>query len=577
MELRLKPHNRNSYPLRGILIKSPSPRQWIEEIQALEWEVAYIQIFPIPGNVAKSLWGCLLLSAESIAELETGKHERCQMVAHNVYIPENSLLYPHTSSAELQQLFSENKHIIHPEFGWVDLEETIDLADLLDLPEAQDYTAIVPADSERIPSTVLSFEVRPPDPEDLIKQLEESIGSADNQMKDEPLDIFEKGKLKFYELFFNEKDEKEESEPASEKTEFLKNIESLYSQVGSQANWSASMQKEYEELVRRNQKQLDKLMEMLKNNPEEALKYAIPLDERHVGRGSSLPSDWGWGIRWSNFSLFGNSLSGGSGSIDLGEDFHKLKDQYWRTAQELIEKGDYRKAAFIYMKLLKDYPVAASTLEKGKCYAEAASIYLKHCNNKKKAAECYEAGNMIQEAIDLYIELQAHEKVGDLYKQINQFEKARPWYQQAIDYHVSIGNYFQAAEMTQSKLEEPEKAQDLLLDGWRHGRNAAKCLRKYFANIAEPQALKAAIFSVYQHEVDRLNRERFLHVLKSEYDKNYAFKAELREIAYEIISAAAEEEPDMVLHLREYNQGDKLILKDTLRYKTKNMSPPEFF
>ena len=130
-------------------------------------------------------------------------------------------------------------------------------------------------------------------------------------------------------------------------------------------------------------------MDLMKNNPEEALKYAIPLDNDNTSRGGDI-GEMGWGRRWGNFSLFGNSGIGsgsGGGSLDVGDHFQQLERQYYDTARQLIGEKKYKKAAFIYMKLLRNYHLAASTMEQGKHYEEAATIYLKYNNNKEKAAE----------------------------------------------------------------------------------------------------------------------------------------------------------------------------------------------
>jgi len=48
------------------------------------------------------------------------------------------------------------------------------------------------------------------------------------------------------------------------------------------------------------------------------------------------------------------------GTVDFRDEFFRLQNQYRLTAKELKEKGKFKKAAFIYLKLLKDYNAAAA-------------------------------------------------------------------------------------------------------------------------------------------------------------------------------------------------------------------------
>lgn len=63
------------------------------------------------------------------------------------------------------------------------------------------------------------------------------------------------------------------------------------------------MQQDYEDLERRNQKLVDKFLDLLRNNPAEALKYAIPLDENGSVRGGNN-SSFTLSRRWFDFLYF---------------------------------------------------------------------------------------------------------------------------------------------------------------------------------------------------------------------------------------------------------------------------------
>src|SRR5690606_22516846 len=136
------------------------------------------------------------------------------------------------------------------------------------------------------PKQVRSFLIKPDSQEEIMKNLEENIFPKKEKLEDEPLNLFEKAKLSFYKLLLEKRNEK--GEETVGKTGLLSRIGSLFATItGKKASWIAKIEKDYETLEERNQKQIDKLIHLLKNNPAEALKYAIPLDNEGATRGDS--------------------------------------------------------------------------------------------------------------------------------------------------------------------------------------------------------------------------------------------------------------------------------------------------
>lgn len=324
---------------------------------------------------------------------------------------------------------------------------------------------------------------------------------------------------------------------------------------------------DYEELERRNQKHFDRLMELLKRDPEEALKYAIPLDTDGVGRGGNKGS-FELQKRWMDFSLSNSGWNSGAGRAILSDDaFTRLHNQYLYTAQELMKQKEYKKAAFVYMKLLKNYLLAAQALEAGAHYGEAASLYLKYCNNQLKAAQCFEKGKMLPNAIELYKELKQHEKVGDLYLDMGNKKEAVIFYQNEADNYLQNQQYLKASLLYKNKMENTYAAQEVLLKGWREGKDHFNCLNNYFANITDLKELSEALQAVYQREVHKANRETFLQVLKYEYNKQTELSGIIKEMAYETIVEQVRVNPAIVSELHFFNKEDKQLVKDTMRYK----------
>ncbi|OFY83691.1 MAG: hypothetical protein A3F72_12820 [Bacteroidetes bacterium RIFCSPLOWO2_12_FULL_35_15] len=307
-------------------------------------------------------------------------------------------------------------------------------------------------------------------------------------------------------------------------------------------------------------------MDMFKNNPEEALKYAIPLDDIGSTRGGNK-SQLDLLKRWFDFSLLGNNSRSSSGSINLGDHYYELQKQYNATAQELIKQKDYHKAAFIYMKLLKNNLMAAQTLESGNHFQEAATIYLKHAGNKNKAAECYEKGNMTNEAIEIYKELNENEKVGDLYLTIRKRKEADLYFEKVVTNYKSKNQYVKASLIYKNKMNNEQGGQSLLLEGWRSFKDPSNCLNNYFSNIRDIKILKREIETIYANDLNRQNSETFLQVIRHEYNKNNELSDSIREMAYEIVAAQIPKNPSIVSELKEFNLKDKELMKDTIRFK----------
>ena len=244
-----------------------------------------------------------------------------------------------------------------------------------------------------------------------------------------------------------------------------------------------------------------------------------------------------------------------------------MQQRYRQAAQELIKQGDYRRAAFIYLKLLKDPGEAAKTLEEGGLYQEAALIYLKYQKNKQKAAECYEKAHCLEEAISLYIELNKHEKAGDLYLLQGDVKTAHVFYDIAGEKLLELNKYVQASLLYRKKMGQPERAQDTLLIGWRMGRDAINCLNNYFVNIEDPEFLREQIHQLHQELTGHRKKVEFLTVIQHEYKKAPAFQEEIRDIAYEILSGAIERDPSLASQLLVFNPPDQHLTRDTIRYR----------
>ncbi len=575
MELILKPYHQNTYPLNAFLIKGTKVKDWILALQGLNIDLEAVEVYPLPNTSVKSVWGCLVVMRKPLNGRALGKYELCQSVLSNFFIPEKTTLFPRVRLEELKHLFPKQTYLYHPIIGLVELEEPLDFSTLLVLPDLKSRTITIPADSVFIPKEVKVLRVQPLSEETVMQNMKDEFFPKPEKMKDEPLSLAEKGKLAFYKLLFSG-DKGKLSGKGSEQgfsgsSSFLQQLAKLMESKGGGGNsWMRRLQKDFEELERRNKEQVDRLMDLFRKNPEEALKYAVPLDGEGVSRGNDQ-GELGWGMRWGNFSLFGNTVSSGrgGGAFNIGDRYLDLQRQYNKTAEDLIKQKQYKKAAFVYLKLLRNYYQAAHALELGKYYEEAALIHIKYNKNKFKAAECYEKGNMLNKAIELFIECGQNERAGDLFLKLKQKDAAMEQYQMVVDAYLGKNMYVKGALLSRRKMCDLEKAQGILLEGWDRGKDAFNCLNNYFNNIKDSKLLSETLERIYQNKVDDANRLVFLEVLQYEYKKKTKVKEQVRNIAYEIIAKEAVNKPNLVDKLIRFNEENKELFKDTMRFKMK--------
>lgn len=262
-----------------------------------------------------------------------------------------------------------------------------------------------------------------------------------------------------------------------------------------------------------------------------------------------------------------DGYSRGDSSVLLEESlFDKLRRRYESIAEEYRKDGNYIKASHIHLKLLQNPYRAAAVLEEGGCYNEAAVIYLKKLDNKYNAAQCYEKGKNYKKAIELYKDLGDKEKMGDIYMLLNDRTTANGCYESVIADYTAASQFVKASLLARHKMQDNEKARKLLLAGWSNNADAFNCINNYFASFADFGELKTAIEDVYA-ATPRFQKETLLTALTYEFKKGKEMEELTADIAYEIIADFIQQKPSIAPGLKHFNPGDKIIIKDIIRYK----------
>lgn len=190
---------------------------------------------------------------------------------------------------------------------------------------------------------VRSFQVRATLPEAVLERLEENLFPKWKTLDNKPLTLPEQTKLLYRGLL---------GKPGTGKPSLLlTGLDKIRGAITNKTdNWTETLQTNRDDLESRNQAQLEKLLDLLKNNPAEAIKYAIPLDEGGTARGSETVG-FTFSLRWSNFSLFGGT--GNSGRDTVGSSVLP-DDGYQRVIDDFTARNQFVKAALFYRHKLHD-------------------------------------------------------------------------------------------------------------------------------------------------------------------------------------------------------------------------------
>ena len=583
MKLSLTATEHAAGKIAAAFIRGNSPGDWLREIDAWQVDARSLTCYVLPESLQSiSAAGLFVIFLEGKIPAAALIRQPYQALANKLFIPLHASLQPQTQTDELKRLLLWEVSVFHPTIGLVGFEfsDCLELPALLRFPPRteKNWSCAIPG---LPPSPKLNrISIAESSPEELIDAL-------NNEIERKPLDEI--------------KDKDEKSTPGSRLkdslargalkggvliTKMLKGSPSGNSggaggggSAGSDGspgwfdrldNW---MHSKLDDLEKKRENELKRLLRLFDENSDEALKYALPLSSPYFNRGTSSPSSR-LGKRDINFNL---GLLGGRGAADywdVGNYYSDLRTKYLNAARRETDAGNFKRAAYIYAQLLGDFSSAANVLVQGKFYRDASAIYQKHLNNKAAAAGCLENGGLLLEAIDLYIELGKAEKAGDLYRKLGQEEQALKQYEQCVAQSLSANDYLEAARITEDKVKAPAQAKELLLQGWTHASQAGSCLLRYFEKTAEDgQSLSREIRSIYTLRTPRTKRTELLHVLsrlaRPAQDPEVAQTS--RDIAYEIIGAQlAEGNAGNLQALANFVPGDTLITSDCDRYTHSN-------
>jgi tetratricopeptide (TPR) repeat protein len=201
-------------------------------------------------------------------------------------------------------------------------------------------------------------------------------------------------------------------------------------------------------------------------NIEKALRHALPLSNSAPGSiagNAELPTH---DLLYSLRNLLGGRGPAGPAWLTPHQLFYALQAEYRKQAERAIERGDYRRAAFIYAKLLNDMGASAQVLSRGGLHRDAAVLYEKTLNNPRAAAGEWALAGEIEKAVAIFIRLDDVLAAADLLAQAGEAERALTLYRQAAGKLAGQGKYLEAGDLLRTRGQRVDLAIEMYSQGW---------------------------------------------------------------------------------------------------------------
>jgi tetratricopeptide (TPR) repeat protein len=476
---------RSETPLREAsawLLPGAEPEAWLNEVVAWPVPVESVAFYPIAGPAGGAPLGVLAVPAAPMRLPAGGRALPYGAAGPGFFMPIDGFFQPPLSREELAAMMRHPVMVFHPVTGLSGFDAT-DVRrawDFLLPPEQLDEPWNRACVVDPLPSRLRSVRLVAP------LSLETLFGEENGDIGSEP----------FVDLPPT-KDEPRFRAPGRIASGAMKivagglmGLASLVprSSAPGAGNWVNDVENwarrkfahAQHNLDRERNRELHRLLEMLEKNPSEGLRHAISLAAL-AHRGRATPSSQ-LGRRSLDFNL--KSL-GGSGAVDgwdIPSDIRtSLTTRYRESAHREASLGNFRRAACIFAELLGDFSAAAEMLKRGRYFQEAALLYRDRLNNETAAAECMAQGGLIEEAVAIYEKLGRWLEIAAIYEEAGSVEKARAALRKAVDAQRAAGDTLAAAQLLETRLNEPEEALRLLAETWPQGRQALRCLEERFA------------------------------------------------------------------------------------------------
>ena len=554
------------------LIPGSSARAWLDEMNHWNYPLDKLQILSLPNSLSSHSPLGVLVVGTDLGQLKVSSAViPYQRLGKKLFLPCNAELHPKISSQELESLLRYQLAVYHPSAGLIGFEiSDISLAlSLLEKPAEQSVSFSWAHPGYDIPQRL--YAITPVATERLsliLQDVDEEIGNSDlSELPPTPEEKAQTGVAQWRDRM---------------KIRFLEALKQLTGLTPSSDNidptWVNRLEdwadQRIESLKNEQERELKRLLHLLKHDPDEGLNYALPIaGDQH--RGQAPPSTK-LRKRDPDFDL--NRLGGGGKAalwVLNSQNQFELSQQYRVAANRELAQGRHRRAAYIYSELLKDHRAAANVLRQGGYHREASVLYMKQLADKLEAARCLREGGYLAEAIPIYEQKKHFETAAELYQQLGEENESQRCYRLAVSRSLAHGKTIHAATLLDQQLNAPEEAIELLQKAWPRSSDACQCLThelslyqrlKNFTRLT--QRLQSA---VDDHPPDRAIGLMEILVKQSRQSTEGNVRATAERGGYDIAgrwvgSPNFKDQRAMLTLVRRLAPEDRLLLRDTVRY-----------
>lgn len=629
--LKIVPDVRSSHPANAWFIAKNDSRQWLAEMERWDVPLDGLKVRLVPGsNVDRTALGVLVTadgnqrghaSVKSISPCGGKASLPYRRIAGRLFVPVDSAIVPPVDDDELKKLFpvGDDEFVWHPAAGLIRIEsaDQLRLVDLLQAPTQRSAAWDRAVSGTAFGTRLISIE---PESsltlEEILKQAAEEIGTkraALDQLPPTPDELLG-GKLNQWtkplrDAFralkkWSEKKAAERTPPppptnksgaSGGNPSTTGNAGRAFSAVtgligqglgfalspliaaGAAAGMVASSLAAlpFIDQLARN-REIDRLMHLLKTDPDAGLKFALPMGGSGAPRGIAAPSNQLMS-RDIGFSLGRLGRGGPTDIWDLAPDQQfQLIQQYRELAMREIRLGRHRRAAYIYAELLNDLNAAAAALENGQHYREAAVLYRDRLNRPVDAAKCLERAGLLDEAASIFVDEGMFERAAELYVRLGRPEEAERLLRSFADQLISNGDFRNASRIFHDKLDDVDAALATLELAWPSSPMALACLDESFAMMglhARHESATNRIADLRDSQVDGASTRllaRGLSTVFANYPdrtvKDAAADATQIVVARALPRAKPSESNELLASIRRLAPQDKLLGRDCDRF-----------
>lgn len=581
----LRLEHENSAPHKAVawLIAGGDSAAWLAEIARWGVDDSRCVLHVLPRSAQDPAHGSVLVVTGGQMPRAVPAAAPFGMVAGKIFLPVDAALLPAATDAELAGLIRDDAIVIHPALGAIACARPLAVADLLRLPGELDepFADISPAKLAHPRIEAIGF------------RIEESLGDMLGGMRDdigtEPLDSLDpaadepsagplaNGWRKFREAALRAGLRLIQGRGTGRGT----------GPFGKMREWvERRLRSLGDELERVRNREIHRLLEKFRDNPDDALRHALPLTAP-PGRGLAPPSAQ-LGTRSTDFNL-GNLRGGGPADAwNLDQEMRRqLRENYMRLAERERQLGRFSRAAYIYAQLLGDLSSAALVLKEGRRWREAALLYRDHLHSPLEAARCFVQARMLAEAIPIFEKERAWKELGDLHLQLGDTAAAHAVFRKWIAELLANDRPLGAAEVLIIRLDARAEALALLAGQWPDGAQGDACLQELFdlhggagEHAAAREAVATQSAKIARHGVTPPAPDWLCHVARNYPDRAVRLFAEdtgRRRIAHALRAADPAEHRRLIARLNGLVPDDRLLPRDVQRFLDTTPAKPALF